>query len=210
VASVIQTILVWIGFLRLHEFGRGERLISPTDELRRVTQAEVADPGPPPEVVISVAEDLTIHLTNPEPIHVWSVIAFADPLSLGQESVFAMTPDSIRNARAAGFLPSHISQFFERQKGVRLPAEFANRVHALAEQAEGFELSTALVVDAPSDDVAQAARGYLENEGYVVGQVGRRLYVSVGTQRSVAADVERVHARLSAIGLGPVTNRTRP
>jgi hypothetical protein len=207
--SIIATILVWIGFVRLHEPGRGERLISVTDELRRVTLAEVADQGAPPEAVISVAEDLTIHLTDPEPIHVWSVVAFADALSLGQESVFAMTPDSIRNARAAGFLPSHISQFFERQKGIQLPADFAERIRTLAEQAEGFELATALVVDAPSDDVAQAARGYLENEGYVVGQVGRRLYVSVGTQRSVAADVERVHARLAAIGLGPVTNRTR-
>ena len=77
-----------------------------TDELRRVTRADVADPAserPTPSIV--VADDLTIHLTDPEPIHVWSVLAFADPLSLGQESVFAITPDSLRTAQAAGFLP---------------------------------------------------------------------------------------------------------
>jgi hypothetical protein len=210
VTSVIRTMLVWMGYVQLHEPGRNEHLISISEEVRRITRAEVAEsmPAPlPPE--ISVADDLTSHLVNPEPIHVWSVIAFADVLSLGRESVFAITADSIRNAQAAGFLASHITQFFERIPGTRPPADMADRLRVLAEQAEGFELSTALVVDAPSETVAFSARGLLENEGYVVGQVGRRLYVSIGTQRSAAADTERIHARLLAIGMGQVTNRSR-
>jgi hypothetical protein len=210
IATVVRSILVWLGLVRLHEPGNDEQVILVTDELRRVTRAEVADPLTDqldPSIV--VADDLSIHLTNPEPLHVWSVMAFADPLSLGQESVFAITAGSIRNAQAAGFQPAHISQFFERQKGVRLPADFADRLRLLGEQADGFELSTALVIDAATADRAQAARVLLENEGYVVGQMGNRLFVSVGTQRSVAVDVERIHSRLVATGLGPVTNRTR-
>ena len=42
-AAVIQSILVWLGFVRLHEPGRNERLMLVTDELRRVTRAEVDD-----------------------------------------------------------------------------------------------------------------------------------------------------------------------
>ena len=210
VAEVTASILAWLGFVRLHDPGRSEHLLCVTDELRRVTRAEVSDDSTrAPGAIITVADDLTIHLTNPEPIHIWSVLAFADPLSLGQESVFAITADSIRTAQAAGFLPSHITQFFERQKVASVPADFADRIRALGEQAEGFELSTALVIDTPADDKAQAARALLENEGYVVGQAGRRLYVSIGTQRAVSIDVERVHSRLVAMGLGQVTNRTR-
>ena len=41
------------------------------------------------------------------------------------------------------------------------------------------------MIDAPTDDKAQTVRALLENDGYVVGQVDRRLYVPVGTQRSV-------------------------
>ena len=210
ISTVVQSILVWLGFVRLHEPGKDERVILVTDELRRVTRAEVADPAverPAPSIV--VADDLSIHLTNPEPLQIWSVLAFADPLSLGQESVFAITSRSVRNAQAAGFLPTHISQFLERQKEATLPADFADRLRSLAEQADGFELSTALVIDAATDDRAQVARALLENDGYVVGQIDNRLYVRVGTQRPVAVDVERIHARLTGTGLGPVTNRTR-
>jgi hypothetical protein len=137
------------------------------------------------------------------------VIAFADVLSLGRESVFAITSDSMRNAHAAGFQATHITQFFERIPGATRPSDMGDRLRMLAERAEGFELSTALVIDAPSETVAVSARGLLENEGYVVGQVGRRLYVSIGTQRSAAADTERIHARLIALGMGQVTNRSR-
>jgi hypothetical protein len=209
-STVVQTILVWLGFVRMHEPGKDERLILVTDELRRVTRAEVADPATArSEPSIVVADDFSVHLTNPAPLHVWSILAFADPLSLGQESVFAITATSIRNAQAAGFLPAHISQFLERQKGARLPEDFAERLRSLAEQAEGFELSTALVIDAATGERAETARALLENDGYVVGQIDHRLYVRVGTQRPVTVDVERIHARLLATGLGPVTNRTR-
>ncbi len=209
-AAVIQSILVWLGFVRLHEPGRNERLMLVTDELRRVTRAEVetraASRAAPS---IAVADDLTIHLTDPEPIHVWSVLAFADALSLGRESVFTITPDSLRTAQAAGFQPTHVEQFFGKQKGAKAPPDLGDRLRSLLERAEGFELSSALVIDAPTDDKAQTVRAVLENDGYVVSQLGRRLYVSIGTQRSASIDVERIHARLVATGLGSVTNRTR-
>ena len=209
-AAVIQSILVWLGFVRLHEPGRNERLMLVTDELRRVTRAEVDDrQAARPTPGIAMADDLTIHLIDPEPIHVWSVLAFADALSLGRESVFAITPDSLRTAQAAGFLPTHVEQFFSKQKGAKVPPDLGDRLRSLLEQAEGFELSSALVIDAPTDDKAQIVRTLLENEGYVVGQFGRRLYVSIGTQRSASIDIERIHARLIATGLGSVTNRTR-
>jgi hypothetical protein len=208
---VIQSILGWLGFVWLHEPGQTERLMLVTDELRRVTRAEVPDAAPGgSEPRIVVADDLTIHLTYPEPIHVWSVLAFADPLSYGEESVFAITADSIRAAQAAGFLPSHVEQFFGRQKGAKIPGDFGERVQALLERAEGFELSSALIIDAPTDEKAQAVRSLLENDGYVVSQSGKRLSVSIGTQRSATVDGERIHARLMATGMGPVTNRTRP
>jgi hypothetical protein len=90
-----------------------------------------------------------------------------------------------------------------------VPPDLADRLRSLLERAEGFELSSALVIDAPTDDKAQAVRSVVENDGYVVGQFGRRLYVSIGTQRSASIDIERIHARLVATGLGSVTNRTR-
>ena len=158
---------------------------------------------------VTVADDLTIHLIDPEPIHVWSVLAFADALSLGRESVFAITPDSLRTAQAAGFLPTHVEQFFSKQKGAKAPPDLAERLRLLLERAEGFELSSALVIDAPTDDKAQTIRVVLENDGYVVNQFGRRLSVSIGTQRSASIDIERIHARLVAAGLGSVTNRIR-
>ena len=170
---MIQSILVWLGFVRLHEPGKDERLILVTDELRRVTRADVADRqqrGPTPVVV--VADDLTIHLTNPEPIHVWSVLAFADALSLGRESVFAITPDSLRTAQAAGFLPTHVEQFFRRQMGATAAAGSRGPPPVVAGAGRGIR-----AVQRARDRCADGRQGadrpqLLENDGYVVGQFG--------------------------------------
>jgi hypothetical protein len=55
----------------------------------------------------------------------------------------------------------------------------------------------------------ETARALLEADGYRVALAGNRQIVTIGSQRTVAADIERVHARLDAAGLGPIVRRIR-
>jgi alkanesulfonate monooxygenase SsuD/methylene tetrahydromethanopterin reductase-like flavin-dependent oxidoreductase (luciferase family) len=158
---------------------------------------------------LTVGKDLNVIISDPLPIHVWSLLAFANPVTLDETSTFAITADSVRNAQEAGFRPDQIVQFLERQASTPIDPTLAGQIRALAERVERFELSAALVIECDSAEQMETARALLEADGYRVALAGNRQIVTIGSQRTVAADIERVHARLDAAGLGPIVRRIR-
>jgi hypothetical protein len=158
---------------------------------------------------LTIGQDQVVMLSDPQPIQVWSLLAFANPVTLGELSTFAITPDSVRNAQAAGFRPEQIVQFLERQASSPLNPDLSARIRALADQVERFELSAAVILECDSRDGMESAKTLLETDGYQVTSAGNRQIVSIGQQRAVTADIERIHARLDAAGLGPIVRRIR-
>ena len=209
VRATLTTILHWGGLVELYSPSRSEHLIRIDERLRRAIDARARAGDAEPRSILTLGQDLSVMLSDPQPIHVWSVLAFADPVTLGEVSTFAITPDSVRNARGAGFRPEQIVQFLERQASTPIDPEFGDRIGGLAERAERLELTAAVVIETNSPEELVTAKGLLEADGYRVTVAGNTQIVTIGSQRAVAVDIERIHARLDAAGLGPIVRRIR-
>ncbi len=206
----IEHVLYWLGLVIVDEPQPGEMVLRITQELIDVVKASIEGKvNAQPKPVVTIADDLTIRLIEPVPIQVWSVLAFAQPVSLGAESVFRITTERVRAAQSAGFRPEQIGQYLARQNPVTAPVDLDERIARLSEDAQGLELSAALAIDATDVDLVKSVRALLENDGYVVNVVGSRLYVTIGTLRPSGVDAARIHALLEAAGIGPVVNRSR-
>lgn len=206
----IQHVLYWLGLVVVDEPKPDEIVLRITRELLDVVKATIdsrSEPTPKPEVTI--ADDLTIRLVDPVPIQVWSVLAFAQPVSLGHESVFRITSERVRAAQSAGFRPEQIGQYLTRQNPAFAPADLDDRIARLSEDAQGLELSTAMAIDAASEDLSRSVRSLLENDGYIVNAFGSRLFVTIGTLRPAGVDADRIQALLESAGVGPVVSRSR-
>ena len=206
----IGGVLTWMGLVNLIQPSAPGSAMQITPALREIVRAEAGSIATPAAGTrIAIADDLTIRLIDPEPIHVWSLLAFAQPVSLAAESVFRITADRVRAAQGAGFRPDQIVQYVRRQKPEAIPDDFDERIRQLAEDAPGIELTTSLALDLGRDVISREVRSLLESAGYVVSAEGQRLYATIGTLRPVRLDVERIHALLESSGFGPVSNRSR-
>jgi hypothetical protein len=158
---------------------------------------------------LTVRDDLTVETRHPSTIQVWSLLAFAEPVALSETARFRISAASMRNARLAGFRTEQIEQFLARQAGGRAPADLGARLDARSGEGEGVLLGMAATVEAQSEEQAGTIAALLEADGYLVQRTARTVLVTAGVQRSVATDVERIAALLTAAGIGPLTNRIR-
>ena len=206
----IVTVLNWFGLVDLVPIGVDELGVRINLELRRVTRAQGGpDTGEPDRAKTQVLPDLTIELTEPSAIQVWSILAFADPEELGQTSRFQMTSETIRGAQFAGFRTEQITQFLERQADGKVPNDLATLIEARAAESLGIDMTASVVITAANDEDALALATLLGGANFVVRRVLRVLHVAVGVRQSVVADVERISSIVEAANLGVVTNRIR-
>jgi predicted transcriptional regulator len=209
--SLLNRVLYWMGLVHVVSPPDGTPLLTVSGSVRDIVRAEAArtPASRAGSSTVSIADDLTIRLANPDPIQVWSVLAFADTVSLGSESVFRITAERVRLAQAAGFRAEQIVQYLRRQNPNIAPADLDQRIDELSRHAQGIEITTALVIDGGSEAARRDMQGLLESNGYVLTVSGGRLVVTVGTLRPIRTDTERVHALLESAGFGPVANRSR-
>lgn len=206
----METMLSWLGLVDFVPIGADEAGVRINAELRRVTRAQGGpDRGDTGTASVTVHGDLSIDLTDPTAIQVWSALAFADPISLGETSRFQMTSESIRGAQLAGFRTEQITQFLERQADGKVPDGLGMLIEARASESQGIDLSANVMITASSEDGAEAIANVLTGENYVVRQTGNVVQVAIGIQRSVVADVQRVTNILDLANLGTLTNRIR-
>lgn len=70
---------------------------------------------------LAVHPDLTITLSDPTPVRVWSLTAFADQVRLRPEADYRITSRSLKRALSAGFRLDDVITFLERQWEDRSP-----------------------------------------------------------------------------------------
>lgn len=121
----LQTAMWWFGFVELVRIGRKGIALRVTESARLAAAdsravAEAAD-APPGEHALAVDETGLITLHRPEPIHIWSLTAFADAESLTPEATYQLRPGSVGRALGAGFDLDQITSYLERQSGSGLP-----------------------------------------------------------------------------------------
>lgn len=120
----LQTAMSWLGFVDLVRIGRKGIALRVTEaarlaaaDSRAVVETEVASG----EHALSVDNAGLITLHRPEPLHIWSLTAFADAESLAPEATYQLRPGSVGRALGAGFDLDQITAYLERQSGKPLP-----------------------------------------------------------------------------------------
>jgi hypothetical protein len=121
----LQTAMWWFGFVDLVRLGRKGIAMRVTEaarlaagDTRAVVETAELRPG---TASLAVDETGLITLHRPEPVHVWSLTAFADAESLAPEVTYQLRPGSVGRALGAGFDLDQITMYLTRQSGGPLP-----------------------------------------------------------------------------------------
>jgi hypothetical protein len=166
-------------------------------------------PGPEPipeaeergKPLLEVAHDGTVTLTDPTPLQVWSVLAFAEPVALDRSATYRLTEASVRAALASGFDLDQITSFLEKQQGSPLPDKLSARLEGWRTGAKRVRLGTAVLLASDDDPTREMAKLLLEQDGYRVSTWENRLLVETGLRRDPEVDAKRIDALLRAAGV---------
>ena len=120
----LQTAMWWFGFVDLVRLGRKGIALRVTEaarlaaaDSRAVVETTEVGSG---EHALAVDNAGLVTLLRPEPLHIWSLTAFADAESLVPETTYQLRPGSVGRALGAGFDLDQITSYLERQSGTPL------------------------------------------------------------------------------------------
>lgn len=202
VEATLETGFAWFGLVELASPSRDRRLVRLSPSGLALARAEplpeADDRGKP---MMEVAHDGVITLTEPTPLQVWSVLAFAEPVELDRSATYLLTEASVRAALASGFDLDQITGFLERQQGSPLPDKLTARLEGWRTGAKRVRLGSALLVASDDDPTREMVRLLLEQDGYRVSPWEERLLVETGLRREADVDAKRIDALLRAAGV---------
>lgn len=132
-----ETALAWYGIVEIGQVVRKGMAVQVPERGREIArdpeseseESTVAGPA------LEVLEQGTVSVLTPEPLHIWSMSAFADLEQLSEQPVFQLRPGSVGRAIGAGFDLKQIVTYLERHSGTPLPEKLAT---LLQEWAAGF------------------------------------------------------------------------
>ena len=206
VAAVVQATLetgfAWFGLVELASPSRDRRLVRLSSSGLALARAEpVPDVDERGKPAMEVAHDGVITLTEPTPLQVWSVLAFADPVELDRAVTYQLTEGSVRAALASGFDLDQVTSFLERQQGSPLPDKLTARLEGWRIGTKRVRLASALLLASDDDPTREMVRQLLEQDGYPVSAWEERLLVKTGLRREADVDAKRIDALLRAAGV---------
>jgi hypothetical protein len=106
-------------------------------------------------VPLRVVPDGTVHLRQPSPVRVWSLLLFADPDTLGEVSTWRLSEGALGRALAAGFELGQVTDFLTRQSGRSLPDTVTADLQGWASRFRRVRLGPAVTMR--PDDTGQVA-----------------------------------------------------
>jgi hypothetical protein len=133
-----ETALTWFGLVESGSVQRKGLAIQVSERGRSIARdSEAVEPAETPEgPALTLTEAGRVTVTQPTPLHVWSMSAFADLESLSGQPVFQLRSGSVGRAIGAGFDLDQIVTYLKRHTGRDLPAPLAT---SLQEWSAGFK-----------------------------------------------------------------------
>ncbi|HRA46460.1 MAG TPA: helicase-associated domain-containing protein [Thermomicrobiales bacterium] len=209
-AHTITTMLNWQGLIDVIAIAADETAVRLDPRIRQIARATPGDrSAAQPEPMMTIEDDLIIIITNPSAIQIWSLLAFAEPVELGQATRFVLTAESMRAAQLAGFRTEQVIQFLTRQAGSAVPDNLAQRIERRAAEMRGLEMTAQITITTDSEADALTIKALLEADGYVVLLAPRSVSVGIGRRMPIVTDVERIESLLKMANLGEVDQRIR-
>ncbi len=163
----------------------------------------------PDEPPLMVHPDLTVTLSAPSPVRIWSVTAFADQVRLQPRAEYRITNRSLKRALTAGFRVKEVETFLERQSGTPLDSGARDQLQRWADTLGRVWLAPAMIVQAEQDEETSALRATLVQAGLKVTPLGAALLVEGDIGKSATWLENSVAAALRDAGKSPQL-RTSP
>jgi hypothetical protein len=126
---------------------------------------------------LTVDRDMTVRLTNPTPLQVWSVSAFAELVHLGEVSEYRLTATSIGAALEAGFDIQQITAFLTRQQGKALPAAIETALATWTRTYRRVRTQRALILTPEAGQDRAAIEHAIREAGFEAASLGAELVV---------------------------------
>jgi hypothetical protein len=197
----------WFGLTSVLDRVRQSRLI-------RLTRVGAAVTAQEPMAVDEVGEAGAALLVDPggevtlqwpSPNRVWALSAFTEPVDLGPQSHYRLTPDSIALALGSGIERAQIVAFLERGSGRPLPDELAANLAAWARSYRRVGLQRAVVLRLDEASQCGALMHRLREDGWPVeAHHSSSLLVTLdGDGASGERDEGHLVAAIRAAGFAP-------
>ena len=197
----LKTAFAWFGLVEVADIPGQARAVRVPPSAQPAEASAAA--GSPAAVGVNAEGEITLH--DPTPLRVWSLSAFAEPVSLGPISRYRLSPTSLTRALAAGFDLDQVTAFLVRQTGQPLPPLL---VATLAEWAHGYRrvrLRAAILLQPDDQDALAALKQLFLKSGVIAHPLadGRLLIEAI----TPIADLEQfVTARLREAGYAPLSS----
>jgi hypothetical protein len=163
------------------------------------------EPAAPP---LTIHPDLTVVLSAPNPVRIWSLTAFADQVRLQPQAEYRITNRSLKRALSAGFRVQDVETFLEKQSGTTLDSAARDQLHRWAETLGRVWLAPAMIVQAEQDEETSPLRSALAQEGLKVTPIGAALLVEGEVGMSAHSLEDKVTATLRDAGKSPQLRRS--
>lgn len=209
VERTLRSGFAWFGLVEIgHIPAIGEvARITPTALIAAGVREREA-PGSPTGAPLQLHPDLTITLSDPTPVRVWSLTAFADQIRLEPEADYRITSRSLKRALSAGFRVDDVVTFLERQSGESLSEAAQAQLRTWAESLGRVWLTPALIVQAEHDEETRGLRSALEAAALRISSHPAGLLVEGADGITTAVLATQVQLALEAQGKTPQFRQT--
>lgn len=155
------------------------------------------------ERLFEVSNDGEIRLTNPSPVQVWSIGAFAELVQLGEPAVYRLTTRSLERALAAGFQTTQVADFLRLQSAKPLPPQISTMLDQERREHPVVRLRSSTLLTVAGQDVRERLRALLTASGIEVIALPSGLIVPTDQ-----ATMPRITAILRSAGFMPLDEET--
>lgn len=203
--ATLESAFAWFGLVEIVRVPRGPRAVRLTPAGSAMAKGqpmpEAAAPEPGPAMTVAPSGD--IRLSQPTPLRVWSLTAFADLAELGSESRYRVTERSVSRALRAGFEIRHIERFLAKQTGAPLPAELAERIRSWSTGVRRVRMARLLRLTLDDPALLPELKELLEKAGTNAVEIGGELYVPVEDGAELTPKETLLLTRLREAGFTP-------
>jgi hypothetical protein len=199
----------WCGLIHLAPVPRQAPAIRLTADGAVLTRDEQRQPaGDQAKPRLIVDRDMIVHLTNPTPVQVWSVSAFAEPIHLDEVSQYRLTAESVGGALEAGFDIQQVTSFLTRQQGNPLQPEIEKALAEWTRAHRRVRTQRALILTPEEGQDRATIERAIRDAGFEVASLGAELVVRLPAGAGSDSE-EPVLAILRGHGFSPRASASR-
>ncbi len=168
VGVTLRRAFTWFGLIELHGTREHGDLLRVTPRGNTIATGGALASNTSKDRKFEVTKNGELRLTNPSPLQVWSIGAFAELVELGEPAVYRLTGRSLERAIAAGFQTTQISDFLRLQSAKPLPPPIAEMLDQERRDHPVVRMRSSTLLTVAGQDARERMRALLTGAGIEV------------------------------------------